>query len=172
MIAGLYPIDLLAAEAKKTYIGRHQAEVVVDRSKREVIKTWQERWDASDKGRWTHRLIPNIQKWLERRHGEVDFHTCQILSGHGCFRAYFYKIGLEEDSLCRVCDMGASEDVEHVLFVCPRFRTERDLIAKQVGYPLTSRNLMEVMLVSEENWMAVANFAASITKVLRRLVRS
>ncbi|XP_062542083.1 uncharacterized protein LOC134210074 [Armigeres subalbatus] len=39
----------------------------------------------TDNGRWTHRLIPNLSTWMNRKHGEVNFHLTQFLSGHGCF---------------------------------------------------------------------------------------
>ena len=60
VIAGLHPIDLLAVEATKNY-----CESAANRESRrsEVLKKWQDRWDASEKGRWTHQLIPNIEKW-------------------------------------------------------------------------------------------------------------
>ncbi|GBP14366.1 hypothetical protein EVAR_98823_1 [Eumeta japonica] len=43
------------------------------------------------KGRWTHRLIPQIDFWLNRNHGEVNYYLTQMLSGHGCFRAYLHR---------------------------------------------------------------------------------
>ncbi|CAB0032900.1 unnamed protein product [Trichogramma brassicae] len=33
------------------------------------------------KARWTHRLIPNIKVWIERRHGELKYHLMQLLTG-------------------------------------------------------------------------------------------
>ena len=38
------------------------------------LDEWQIRWDTVTKGRWTHRLIADIQSWIDRRHGHVDFY--------------------------------------------------------------------------------------------------
>ncbi|KAH8336648.1 hypothetical protein KR074_001673, partial [Drosophila pseudoananassae] len=55
-------------------------------AKERSLTAWQDCWDASTKGRWTHTLIPNLRRWVLRSHGQVDFYLTQVLSGHGCFR--------------------------------------------------------------------------------------
>lgn len=37
-------------------------------------------------GRWTYKLIPNTQVWIEERHGAFNFHVMQILTGYECFK--------------------------------------------------------------------------------------
>ncbi|CAB0040032.1 unnamed protein product [Trichogramma brassicae] len=73
---------------------------------------------ATTKGRWTHRLIPSIAAWIERRHGEVNYHLTQLLSGHGCFRSYLCRTKNDTSSSCPTCHPTV-EDVEHVIFHCP-----------------------------------------------------
>ena len=34
---------------------------------------WQNRWNVTTIGRWTHRLIRNVQAWVEGKYGETDF---------------------------------------------------------------------------------------------------
>ena len=36
-----------------------------------VIKEWQQAWKHSTKGRGTHRIIPNIEEWINRKHGKL-----------------------------------------------------------------------------------------------------
>ncbi|CAB0043254.1 unnamed protein product [Trichogramma brassicae] len=96
---------------------------------------------ARGKGRWTHRLIPNITPWIERRHGEVDYHLTQLLTGHGCFRSYLCWSNNDTSDLCPVCP-AAVEDVEHVAFRCPRFTEEREVLHRLFGGPLEPEMLL------------------------------
>ncbi|KAH8335101.1 hypothetical protein KR074_007231, partial [Drosophila pseudoananassae] len=106
VIAGMMPFDLLASERKELY----QALVALsgptpaatrsrqkENSRASSIQKWQQRWDESTKRRWTHQLVPDLKKWLQRSHGEVNFWLTQVLSGHGCFRCYLYKYGHDGD---------------------------------------------------------------------------
>jgi len=59
----------------------HRAKTEVKRSARmKSVDNWQAAWDNSSKGRWTHQLIPSIELWLNRKHGQVDFYLSQALS--------------------------------------------------------------------------------------------
>lgn len=61
------PIDLQIAERTAKYndtpkkVG-HENPMV----------QWQEGWEHGTYGRWTFRLILNIQNWVNRPYGEVD----------------------------------------------------------------------------------------------------
>lgn len=93
-IADILPIELMTQERKTQYESRKQGQR--DNQKREELRTsldqqWQDKWEASTKGRWTFRLIKNIERWRNRQHGKVNFNLTQVLSGHGCFAAYLHK---------------------------------------------------------------------------------
>ena len=53
-----------------------------------LVKKCQTRWHCDQSGRWTHRLIPELATWLDRKHGQVDFYLPQAVSSHVCFNAY------------------------------------------------------------------------------------
>ena len=79
IIAGTPPIDLLAIERKDVYEARRRANDNIQReiwkaARKKTMIVWQARWDASEKGRWTHRLIPKLEDWIDRRHGEVNYY--------------------------------------------------------------------------------------------------
>lgn len=97
----------------------------------QAVREWQEQWDNSTKGRWTHRLIPRIKPWLERRHGEVGYHLTQFLTGHGAFGTYLYKIKKVESPCCPTCN-NELETPEHVMFECLRFDVERNELISRV----------------------------------------
>jgi len=61
--------------------------------RRGTVHKWQEAWDISIKGRWTHRHIPCIESWESHMLGQVDFYLTHVLSGHGCFRSYLRRMG-------------------------------------------------------------------------------
>lgn len=137
----------------------------------ESLQRWQRRWDGSTKGRWTHRLIPNIRAWVCRRHGEVNYYLTQLLSGHGCFRSYLHRFGHEASPECSWCGPVFDESPEHTFFICGRFRPERDQLEAALGVVVTPDTIVSVMLCSERNWRAVSHFAATVMGTLRRLER-
>ncbi|CAB0040553.1 unnamed protein product [Trichogramma brassicae] len=68
VLTGIPPLALLADEQTRLY-GRRR-EDAKDEERLATLSKWQEAWDQSTKARWTHRLIPNIRVWIERKHGE------------------------------------------------------------------------------------------------------
>ncbi|XP_068139937.1 uncharacterized protein [Drosophila tropicalis] len=70
VVAGMVPIDILAAEVRAT----------AEATSRGILKS-----------EMTHRLIPNIEAWVGRKHGQLSFYLTQVLSGHVCFRQYLNR---------------------------------------------------------------------------------
>lgn len=77
VISGIPPLSLLAEERRQVYKGYNKNE-----ARDQVMRKWQIEWDEGTKGRWTHRIISNIEPWFGRKHGEVTFHLSQALTGH------------------------------------------------------------------------------------------
>lgn len=171
VISGMLPIDILAEERRMAYhevkVNKNSAAEVKSDLRLKSLRTWQERWDTSEKERWTHRLIPQIEDWLNRGHGEVNYYLTQMLSGHGCFRSYLYKYKHEDSPICPTCD-NANEDAEHVFFVCPRFSTARNRWNTLLGTRISPENLTQMMLGSEEAWEETCSYATGVLKNLRR----
>ena len=86
VIAGMMPIEVLAVERKQLYEQRSSTPEEQEKNKKNIrqdsLQRWQEKWDASDKGRWTHRLIPQVDVWVNRKHGEVNCYLTKMLSNH------------------------------------------------------------------------------------------
>lgn len=120
-----------------------------------ALRQWQLRWNDSATGSWTRRLIPDIGPWLGRRHGLVDFHLTQVLSGHGCFGAYLCRMGLRTDALCEVCDV--DDTAEHTFFLCTRWEAQRAQCYSCVG-TLTPDTLVPTMLRGQMEWSAIQRF--------------
>ncbi|KAM8706168.1 hypothetical protein ACLKA7_010449 [Drosophila subpalustris] len=164
VVAGMIPLDLLAAE--------RSSGICVNRVQREnTIMQWQTRWLHSVNGSWTRRLIKDIRPWIQRRHGHVDFYICQLLTGHGCFRAYLYRFKHADSPYCDHCRGEVVEDAEHAFFECPLFDSTRRMMMLD-HHQLSADNIVDHMLRKEENWNAVGRMAAAIMKELRRRERS
>ena len=80
VIAGITPIDLQAIERSMICNVRYsmtQSENV-EAIKHEVFLRWQSRWENEQHGRWTYKLIPELQVWKNRKYVEVDYHLTQL----------------------------------------------------------------------------------------------
>src|ERR1700709_1053619 len=168
VIAGMMPVDIAAGEAKRLFTAK-QIEATTKEDKRRErtvsMQAWQESWDSSRNGRWTHRLIPNIERWTNRKHGELNYHLTQFLTGHGGYRQYLNRFGHDDSPLCPMC--GEIEDVEHVLTACPRFVEERRPLPTMPNGTIVAENIVDEMLRSEEVWNTVSSVIRRINERLR-----
>lgn len=154
VLARLPPPTLLARERAARYAGMDK-----EPARMQLILNWQARWSASTTGLWTRRLIPHLEPWLERQHGELDFWVTQALSGHGCFRHYLCGKHRAATPDCPYC--GSEDTAEHTIFACPRWFPERTACEVQIG-PLTVQDLVPTMLQSKTQWDTVAGFLRHI----------
>ncbi|CAB0040680.1 unnamed protein product [Trichogramma brassicae] len=74
----------------------------------------------STKARWAHRLIPNIRMCIERRHGELNYHLTQLLTGHGFFKHHSRRYDHNHSSYSSI------ENAEYEFYHFPSFDEERD----------------------------------------------
>lgn len=171
VIAQLIPIRLVILEDCRVYAEKSESRgsTKPDRSQHrgKTIQDWQVEWDNSKMGRWTHRLIPSIKRWIERPHGEVNFHMTEFLSGHGGFRDYLHRIGRAVSPNCTHCQV--IESPEHVFFECPRFMDERRKLLQVLGPAIRVENLIEAMCKDKSSWDAVDSFVYRIMSTLQEI---
>ena len=171
VLAGIPPIKLLAEERVLMRNRANQRREQQDSTETEreikelIISKWQEEWDMTTKGRWTHRLIPLIRPWFTRAHGEVNYHLTQVLSGHGGFREYLHRVGVTPTPDCHSCP-GEAETAEHVLLKCNRFKNERENLEHSMREPLTETSYVATMLRTQEDWDNGCKFAYTIMQKL------
>lgn len=165
VLAGMMPIGIVIKEDAECF-ELSGTRGIRRTSRLASLTKWQRAWSTSTKGRWTHRLIPVISGWVDRRHGEVSFHLTQILSGHGCFRQYLHRFGHAVSPVCPVC-MDAEETAEHVLFVCPRFAGPRSAMMAVSGLDTIPENLVQRMCSDTVIWSAVSTAASQIVLELQ-----
>ncbi|CAI6362906.1 unnamed protein product [Macrosiphum euphorbiae] len=125
-VAGELPLDLKIIE----YAFKRQAKLgaitleALKIKQTELLAEWQRRYETTDKGEWTKRMIPSV---IERYYlpMEMDHYTSQILTGHGDFRGKLFSFKLVDSPTCE-CALGGSETVAHVLLRCRRTEEQRE----------------------------------------------
>ena len=165
VLAGMMPISIIVKEDVECFDQR-DTRGIRNTIRSSSMARWQREWSNNTKGRWTHRLIPELAGWINRRHGEVTFHLTQILSGHGCFRQYLHRFGYAESPMCPACT-GAEESAEHVFFTCPRFERVRYEMLAISGMDTTPENIVRRMCENREIWDAVITAASQIVSILQ-----
>jgi len=83
--------------------------------RKETITECNSRWLHSRKAPWTHRLISDTARWINRTVPKVSYQMTQTLSGHGCFQHYLKRMGRAESPSYMHCTCG-SDIAEHTLF--------------------------------------------------------
>lgn len=168
VIAGIPPIDLVVKERAYIYDqktrGRTDKADIKNEAKEILYQLWQRRWDEAYGGKWTHMLIPNIRRWTERKHGQVDYYLSQILSGHGAFEHYLYRFKKRASAACKYCS-SAIDDVSHTIFECSAWEPGRLKIKGIFKVPFKKENLIPSIVEDEDIWEA---FVAFISKILRQ----
>jgi len=114
------------------------------------ISSWQSRWDRSAAGphavgrRWTHRLLPEIARWLAKPAMSLTYRLTQALSAHGCYRSYLRRFNQADDSYCTYC-MDPDDTAEHTLFACPRWEEERAVLARTLRRSPEPGDVQEIL---------------------------
>ncbi|XP_061496495.1 uncharacterized protein LOC133390996 [Anopheles gambiae] len=162
LLAGLTPICLLVEEDARVYqrlsaTNRSDTRANIRKQERQAtIAEWQQQWDAeadtSRYTRWAHRVLPNISDWQSRKHGDVSFHLCQVLSGHGLFRDYLCRNGFTLSSDCQRCS-GVPET---------------QLLGDGSTDPVRPENLQQHLLRDAESWSRISEAAKRITAQLQQ----
>lgn len=104
---------------------KEREQQIIEQTKEELEEEWQQRWDCTQNGRWTNRIIRNIKEWKNRKFGNLNYYTTQIMSGHGCFNSFRKRIGKSDTDLCWY-GCGMTDDAEHTMFHCERWALERE----------------------------------------------
>lgn len=163
VVTGTTPIDLLAIRRKAMYDQRQNLELqnTLTETENTIAITWQSRWDNSSKGRWTHKLIKDIKKWKNRKHGSLNYWLTQALTGHGCFGYYLHKHGKLASAECWFCGHH-TDDALHTLFVCDAWETRRTRVETLTGMTLSPDCMTELMLRDAGTWNTISSFIQDV----------
>lgn len=101
-------------------------------------------------GRWTHRLIQDVEKMDQKKVWNTDFHFIQMITGHGCFGSYpnKYKKRLRQE--CVNCK-ALVDNAEHTLFDSDRWWEERKRLEVTIGNNFEVDTVIEIILQTRNN---------------------
>ncbi len=110
-LVGIPQIKIVTGECRRVYSATCRVKpksvkaLRVRREERQVtLHKWKEGLSESSKGEWTCLLIRNLDARLERGHGQMNFYLTQVMSDHRAFKAYLFRMKLEESPDCSNCD--------------------------------------------------------------------
>lgn len=104
---------------------RREEKRARQRIRRSIFQKWKDGLYIALKCEWTRALIPNLDEWMSRIHGQLNFHLNQVWNGQYCFNGYLNRIGKAKDSACTYYE-GRNDDPWHTLFKCEAWRCERE----------------------------------------------
>lgn len=158
IISGMIPAHLGVWERLEKKESPHRNDCDI---RKELFQKWQAEWDAATTGRWTWKLIKEVEPWVNRKFGEVDFHLTQMLSGHGSFGQYLHRFRRLDNPMCADCH-SPCDDADHVFFSCDRWLRKRRDLEVMVGADLSSDTIVGLMLNSKKNWKLIKDFVNQV----------
>ena len=100
---------------------------------------------------WTARLILDINQWkFGWKFEEVNYYITQMLSGHGYFIKYLYRMGKIASTYCLYGEGEVLDDTKHTVFECNRWQNYRSVLTLIIG-TITAANIVGVKIASGEN---------------------
>lgn len=102
---------------------------------------------------------------MSRKFGGMSFHLTQVMTGHGCFSKFLYRIGKRDNMNCDFCGEDV-DDVLHTLRDCPAWDPERIRFKRALGLnrEFVLGDIIESITESKENWVSFSTF---VEKVMR-----
>ncbi|XP_072153668.1 uncharacterized protein [Bemisia tabaci] len=153
IISGIPSETILIQERMSKYMKEDPIEIHKDKMTR-----WEIEWSNSP-NKWTKRVIPELHKWLNRRHGQPDFYLTQFLSSHGAYASYLHRFKKRKDPYCPYCikdGIEIKDTPEHTFFTCNNVRQKKEELEKTLNIPtLTPDNLIPTMLDSRKKWTLI-----------------
>ncbi|XP_025264647.1 uncharacterized protein LOC112638028 [Camponotus floridanus] len=113
-------------------------------------------------------LRPFLGRWLNRNFGEVNYYMSQMMTGHGSFGHFLYRIGRRDTAACYHCS-SADDSLDHTIAECSAWDIPRFEFRRKMGLgnndSLTLRVIVEKILQKKEYWNAFSHFAVVVLKV-------
>lgn len=175
LLAKMPPLFLLAARQRRVYVRMKElkeSEEEITAKARDEVKNMadllmQRQWaiymsnPTSPGLRVRNAILSIFNEWLTRRHGDLTFHLTQILTGHGSFGLFLFRICKVDSALCPYCKK--DEDTpQHTLEICPRWEVWRINLKRIVGNDLEFGILLKVMTRDSTKWKAAVEFARGV----------
>lgn len=106
-------------------------------------------------------IAPILQQWMERNHGEMTYRITQLLTGHGVFYKFLYRIGKADNPFCPFC-AEEEDSTEHTLQSCSQWDYEREELVREIGSDLQISTIVRKICNNKEAWRAFNRFAEKV----------
>lgn len=81
-----------------------------------------------------------------------------MLTGHGSFGSYLYRIEKWDTDRCPHCEEGCADTADHTISVCSAWSLEREDLMNQLGLDLSLKGkIVEEILKSRDKWKAFSD---------------
>lgn len=118
--------------------------------------------------------MPMFHEWINRKTGQLNYFTTQMITGHGSFRDYLYRCKKINSNVCLQCN-SSPDTAQHTLEECSGWRSERQFLQDEIGMDLSLEMVIRRMLETTTAWTAFDNFCKIVLKKkeedVRRLIR-
>jgi len=176
LLARLPPLRLLAPTRKriyercKEYKDRREYTVRVKNTIKEeefsrLYGLWRfELEKPNTPGEYTKlAILPQMDAWLVHDSGSMSFHITQLMTGHGCFNRFLWRIGKRDSADCNFCGAG-EDDATHTLKFCGMWDAQRELLREKLGLNVdfSLSDIVDVIIVAKEAWTAFSAFAEDV----------
>ncbi|XP_036143359.1 uncharacterized protein LOC118645759 [Monomorium pharaonis] len=175
-LARLLPADILAKKLCSIY-NRIQANRNIDieitilgkkmirEEENKTIADWKSRLEKLGPNapgrRIREAILPNIELWYNRGGGDqLTFRLTQVLTGHGSFSHFLFRINRNVSPHCRHC--GADIDDAHTLTSCNEWDEHCSELKRVIGEDLTLQTVITAMLTIEDGWSAMIRFSEAV----------
>ncbi|XP_018363739.1 PREDICTED: uncharacterized protein LOC108761620 [Trachymyrmex cornetzi] len=175
----MVPFDLEADRLRRSYLRRRQIiadnGVLLPRERDNIIKVERQRslW------RWREQLVQlpasgpgalvrgavaeHLERWVDRGHGALTYRTTQVLTGHGVFESYLFRIGQRVSPICNYCRAAADTSM-HTLLFCPAWAEQRGEILEIIGVDRTYGAVVRAIVLSEKVWAVFMTFCERVMR--------
>jgi len=169
VVAGFTPVHLAArgrTDARRLTsnaygMDKREAKRLVEER---IIHWWQTEWEERTlTGEWTRRLIPDISKWVKRKHGRIGYHLTHFLIGHGCFQSYLHRFALVGSDECVSCG-DKNDDAEHTFFNCGSWAAKKRELEFMLGEEFSPDTAVPLMLRDMASWMRIEAYVDCILR--------
>lgn len=83
-----------------------------------------------------------VQPWVDRQHGEMDFYLTQFLCRNSFFKLFLCQMG---KTIHRTAHrgLGTKDSMEHTLIRCSYWEISRNIVISHLGYSQLNRSLQK-----------------------------
>lgn len=174
LLARIVPVTLQASYLKRVFLrlrdlrmtgewNRSLDKEIKEDEKILMTRQWHILLDREEVfGKRTCEAIrPHMSAWMNRQHGGLTYRITQVLTGHGCFNVFLYRIGKEPSPICSFCYL-EEDTTEHTVQRCTQWMDERATLQQKIGHDLQFATIIGKIIEDQEAWDAFRHFAETV----------